>query len=235
MDIEQEFIELKSLSENFQKITPELLMSNPLFIRVLRLSTNMSHIELGKIYMEKFGKILRTNSYEYGHQKVGKKMAERLAKIFTELIKENPPSIENLRAYSQRINKAMESFKKGHNFEKEIESLLTERKIQFERDVRIKGKSGALHRVDFVIPTRGSPKYVIEAKETRGLSGHDSINKARVLVSLAIDMPENIKFIGAINGRWSPGALKMLDYYCGALLSFANKDEVLEEMHEALL
>lgn len=209
------FVELKKDTNNFKLINRELFGKNPRYIRVFRAICNLNHLKLTEIYSRKFNKTVRFGGYESGAMNVGRKVSNRLIKIF----KENFPREINYELIEKAFLNSQQYNEPRHKLGKKLESLVREslldHKIEFSKNVNIKGASGIPINVDFVIPSRNLPKIAIECKATKDIAGHYSISIARGLAINSVELrSKNIKFIAFLGGRWTTNSIKLLENYC---------------------
>lgn len=222
MELLKSYADCKKETENFTKVESEMLIRRTDYIEIIRKLCGLTNIDMEKIYFGRYGKRFRSSNWElYPDKHLGKKVAERLASIFSlKLTNIKNRSFESILSYNERTRKNRESFVTGNLLEDEVEKLLKERKVKFERHSRIVGKSGIFHKVDFLLESRFNPRIVIEVKKSRSMK-HNSMMKAKELASTAFDVKrDGMKFIVILDTDWSKGSLKFLKYYC---------DEVIHE------
>lgn len=213
-ELRQLYDRLVVLTENFKIIRPEVLMADPLHLSAIRLICQLTHSELTKQYHKNYGKILGCNPYEQGHIKLGHRAAIRLTAIFNENLPQNP-SLDILINRLKIMHRYRKSHQIGSHLEDRLEGLMQMKKIPYEKHVSILGKSDILHRVDFVIPSKKNPMFIVECKVTRALTSQTALSNAKSMALTAIDLSkEGSKFIAVIEGNWGKNSLKLLNTYC---------------------
>jgi hypothetical protein len=214
-NFEKLFLATKKATDDFKIINAEILRNVPKGILILRLICGLTHLKLTEIYKEKFKKTVRFNLYEQEHDKIGKKVGDRLASIFIENL---PDKIEyeKIKERYKKIEIGSKSYHRiGKKLEEKVKKILEREKIKFNQGISIIGKSGIPIDVDFVIPSRIEPTFVIECKVLKGLSGHDSFRSSRIMALNSIELKvKKIKYIAIISGVWTKNSFKLLKNYC---------------------
>jgi len=216
---------------NFKKINPELIQKIPQSIFILRLVCGLTHLKLTEEYKRKYNKNVRFTPYEFNKQRIGKKVANRLSEIFQENL---PDKIEYIDIEKKALaikKRNSESHGIGKGVEEKVIRFLKNEKIQFERNVSLRGRTGVPIDVDIVIPSKSSPLVAIECKLVRSFSGHYAFQYARVMVFNSIELSsKKIKYVVVIGGDWTPNSLKLLENYCTVI-----KENELDNLKETIL
>lgn len=107
-------------------------------------------------------------------RKLAMKEPERMATVMVEL--ELPELIHNyinktwttkdilVERYKMSRGRAIAGQNRGRGLEDEVEKVLREKGVPFERGVTFVGKKGETAKCDFCIPTKQHPKIVLESK-----------------------------------------------------------------------
>jgi hypothetical protein len=229
--LEMEFEQCRLDTSNFKKITGEILLKNRYYLEILRKLCNLTILEFDKIYFTKYGKRFRSSNYELNpSRKLGRKLSNRLAEILENKIKSQTNlDFQSILRYNSRINLNKQVHDAGNELELAIEKLLKKNNIQFEKHSRIIGKSGTIHKIDFLIGSRVEPRAFIEAKKSHLLK-HNSMKTAKELVATSTDLNEkDLPFFVVLDTDWTKSALSFLEYYC-KVFKYEDLDKLMGEL-----
>ena len=225
-----EYERCKKDTHNFKFLTGDMLIQNRYYLEILRKLCNLTILDMDQIYLDKYSKRFRSSNYElyYPSRKLGKKLADRLAKILLNKLEDAKEINFNLiLQYNQRIKPNKDNYTRGADFENRIESHLIKNKIVFEKHSRLSGKSGIFHKVDFLIGNRFDPVMVIEAKKSNS-ARHNFMIVAKELVATAMDLGEKrLNYVVILDTKWNKNAINFLKHYC-KVFNIEEIDEVIK-------
>lgn len=143
----------------------------PNFLDICRLFFGHSQETVAHTICQK----LSCKSANFGKlRKLAQKDPARMASVMVEL--ELPELIHNyatktwttkdilVERYKMSRGRAIAGQSRGRGLEDEVEKVLTEKGIPFQRGVTFTGKKGQTAKCDFCIPTKDHPKIVMESK-----------------------------------------------------------------------
>ncbi len=168
---------LKSLTNNFNQIKPEIIEEDPRRILIFRLIVGISQKDLAKMSKINRSSFIR---WEKGHR-ISPSKAKKLCGVFATLFKKRKLlDLDFLLEIFENKNKLLylnfdklvsQGLKKAENtnlnaLEKEVYKILKDKNIPFDTHTTIKGVKKEIN-VDFVIPNVRNPSIVIEVFRSR--------------------------------------------------------------------
>lgn len=148
-----------------------LLDDNPEFLDVCRLFFGKSQESVAHELSEKLegGRMGWQRLRSFARQEPAKMAAALAALDLPEVIQSHLDrkwTAEDvlIERYKMTRGRAIAGQKRGRGLEDEVEAVLEKAGLPFERNITFSGHKGETAKCDFAVPTRSTPKVVIEAK-----------------------------------------------------------------------